>query len=133
MPSAEIAVRAKRKLTNRLIAAHDAGRLRPHMTDDMLLIVGDGALIQGAEAVVAAFANQFADKDFIAYVRTCETVEIAANGHRAAETGRWVGRWKGGVEVSGVYAAAWRESHGQWRLERELYITLKHQPETPPA
>ena len=98
------------------------------MTDDMLLIVGDGAVIQGAAAVVAAFANQFADRDFIAYVRASETVEIADDGHRAAETGRWVGRWKGGVEVSGVYTAAWRESHGQWRLERELYITLQHQP-----
>lgn len=126
MPSADVAIRAKRKLTNRLIAAHDAPRLRPHMTDDMLLVVGDGAPIQGADAVVAAFANQFADKDFIAYVRTSESVEIADDGHRAAETGRWVGRWRGGVEVSGVYAAAWRRSHSQWLLERELYITLKH-------
>ena len=123
MPSADIAIRAKRKLTNRLIAAHDAGRLRPHMTDDMLLI-------KGADAVVAAFANQFADKDFIAYVRTSETIEVADDGQRAAETGRWVGSWKGGVEVSGVYTAAWRMSLGQWLLERELYITLKHQPQT---
>ena len=130
MPSADIAIRAKRKLTNRLIAAHDAGRLRPHMTDDMLLIVGDGALIKGADAVVAAFANQFADKDFIAYVRTSETIEVADDGQRAAETGRWVGSWKGGVEVSGVYTAAWRMSLGQWLLERELYITLKHQPQS---
>ena len=124
MPAPDTAIRAKRKLTNRLIAAHDAARLRPHFTDDILLIVGDGGLITGAEAVVAAFAGQFADPDFIAYVRTTETVEIAADGARAAETGRWVGRWKGGVDVSGVYMAAWRESLGQWRLERELYVTL---------
>ena len=125
MPVPETAIRAKRKLTNRLIAAHDASRLRPHMTDDMVLIVGDGALICGADAVVAAFANQFADAAFTAYVRTTETVELAADGHRAAETGRWVGRWKGGIEVTGVYMAAWRERHGQWLLERELYITLQ--------
>jgi ketosteroid isomerase-like protein len=124
MPAPDAAIRAKRKLTNRLIAAHDAQRLRPHLTDDMLLIVGDGGLITGAEAVVAAFAAQFADPDFVTYVRTTETVELAADGARAAETGRWVGRWKGGVEVSGVYMAAWRESLGQWRLERELYVTL---------
>jgi ketosteroid isomerase-like protein len=125
MPAPKDAIRAKRKLTNRLIAAHDAARLRPHLTDDMLLIVGDGALIQGAEAVISAFAGQFADRSFIAYVRTTETVEIAEDGARAAETGRWVGSWKGGVEVSGVYMAAWRESRGQWLLERELYTTLK--------
>jgi ketosteroid isomerase-like protein len=124
MPNPEIAVRAKRKLTNRLIAAHEAARLRPHLTDDVMLIVGDGGLIQGADAVAAAFAAQFADPGFIAYVRTTETVEIAGDGARAAETGRWVGTWKGGVEMSGVYMAAWRMSRGQWLLERELYITL---------
>jgi len=95
MPAPENAVHAKRKLTNRLIAAHDAPRLRPHLADDMLLIVGDGDLIQGADAVVAAFARQFADPAFVAYVRTPETVEIAEDGQRAAETGRWVGTWKG--------------------------------------
>ena len=125
MPSPDVAIRAKRKLTNRLIATHDAERLRPHLTEDMLLIVGDGGLISGADAVVAAFAGQFADAGFIAYVRTTETVEVAEGGARAAETGRWVGSWKGGVQMSGVYMAAWRESRGQWLLERELYVTLR--------
>jgi hypothetical protein len=50
---------------------------------------------------------------------------VAADGRRAAEIGRWVGSWKGGVEISGAYMAAWRESRGQWLLERELYITLQ--------
>ena len=126
MPAPDIAIRAKRKLTNRLIAAHDAPRLRPHLTDDVLVIAGDGELIRGEEAVVAAFAGQFADPVFIAYVRTTDTVELADDGRRAAETGRWVGSWKGGVEMSGVYLAAWRENRGQWLLARELYITLQH-------
>ena len=126
MPTPDTAIRAKRKLTNRLIAAHDAARLRPHLTDDMLLIVGDGDLIRGADAVTAAFASHFADPAFVAYVRTTESVELADDGRRAAETGRWVGSWEGGVEMSGVYMAVWRESRGQWLLERELYVTLKH-------
>ena len=125
MPTPDAAIRAKRKLTNRLIAAHDALRLRPHLTDDMLLIAGDGEPIQGADAVVNAFARQFADPAFIAYVRTADTVELAGDGRRAAETGRWVGQWKGGVEMAGTYMAAWRESRGQWLLERELYVTLQ--------
>lgn len=125
MPAPDAAIRAKRKLTNRLIAAHDSARLRPHLSDDMLLIVGNGDLIQGADAVVAAFSSQFSDPAFITYQRKTETVELADDGHRASETGRWVGSWKGGVEVSGVYLAAWRETRGQWLLERELYITLR--------
>ena len=126
MPAPDIAIRAKRKLTNRLIAAHDAARLRPHLTDDMLLIVGDGDLIRGADAVVAAFASQFADPAFVAYVRTTETVELADDGRRAAETGHWLGSWNGRPEMGGVYMAAWRERRGQWLLERELYVTLQH-------
>src|SRR5215469_14509150 len=114
MSNPDVAIRAKRKLTNRLIAAHDAARLRPHLADDMLLIVGDGDLIRGADRVVAAFASQFADPAFVAYVRTTDSVELADDGHRAAETGRWVGSWKNGAEVSGVYMAAWREVRGQW-------------------
>jgi ketosteroid isomerase-like protein len=126
MPAPEVAVRAKRKLTNRLIAAHDAARLRPHLADDVVLIAGDGALIVGADAVVAAFAGQFADPAFVAYVRTTETVELTDDGRRAAESGRWVGRWKGGAEMAGAYMAAWRVNQGQWLLERELYVTLQH-------
>jgi ketosteroid isomerase-like protein len=126
MPAPDGAIRAKRKLTNRLIAAHESARLRSHFTEDLVVIVGDGGLIQGADAVVAAFASQFADPAFVTYERTADTVEFADNGGRAAETGRWVGRWRGGVELSGVYMAAWRESRGQWRLERELYVTLAH-------
>ncbi|MFC5344659.1 DUF4440 domain-containing protein [Brevundimonas staleyi] len=124
MPALDIAIRAKRKLTNRLIAAHDAARLRPHLTEDVVVIVGDGGVIQGADAVVGAFAAQFGDPAFIAYVRTTDLVEMAANHERAAETGRWVGTWKGGVEMSGSYMAAWRADKGQWLLERELYVTL---------
>jgi ketosteroid isomerase-like protein len=125
MLSPDDAIREKRKLTNRLIAAHQAERLRPHMTEDAVLIVGDGGLVRGADAVVAAFAGQFVDPTFLSYVRTTESVEIAASGRRAAETGRWVGTWKGGVEVGGLYMAAWRESVGQWLLEREMYVTLR--------
>lgn len=36
-----------------------------------------------------------------------------------------VGSWKGGIERSGVYMAAWGENRGQWLLERELYVTLR--------
>jgi ketosteroid isomerase-like protein len=125
MNGSETSIRAKRKLTNRLIAAHDAARLRPHLTEDVLVIAGDGSLIQGADNVVAAFAAQFADGAFIAYLRTTETVDVAIDGRRAAETGRWIGRWQDRAEMGGVYLAAWRESRGQWLLERELYITLQ--------
>ena len=42
-------------------------------------------------------ATQFADATFVTYVRTTDAVELADGGRRAAETGRWVGRWRGGI------------------------------------
>ena len=123
----EDAIRARRKLTNKLIAAKDAARLRPFFAPDMNLIVGDGGLICGADAVVAAFAGQFADKGFVNYVRTSGEVTLDAAGERAAERGAWTALWRqdgADVTMAGTYLACWRKVVGQWVIESELYITL---------
>ena len=123
MTAPEDAVRARRKLTNRLIAAHEAGRLRPFFSPDVKLIVGDGALILGVDDVIAAFAAQFAEPGFGAYVRESEQVDLDAAGTRAAEHGRWTGTWADRT-MGGTYLAVWRKVTGQWVIESELYVTL---------
>ncbi len=123
MTAPDDAVRARRKLTNKLIAAHEAARLRPFFSPDVKLIVGDGALILGVDDVIAAFAAQFAEPDFVTYVRETESVELDAEAARAAERGRWTGRWTD-REMGGTYLAVWRKVTGQWVIESELYVTL---------
>ncbi len=123
MTAPEDAIRARRRLTNKIIAAHEAARLKPFFTPDVKLIVGDGGLILGADEVVKAFGAQFADPDFVTYVRTPHTVEVDAAGERAAEHGRWTADWKG-AQMAGTYIAVWRKSLGQWVIESELYVTL---------
>ena len=120
----EDAIRARRRLTNKLIAAHDAARLRPFFAPDVRLIVGDGGLILGADAVIDAFAGQFADPAFQTYVREAERVELDTAGARAAEHGRWTAFWAGG-QMAGAYLAVWRKVTGQWVIESELYVTLE--------
>jgi len=120
----EDAIRARRRLTNKLIAAHDAPRLRPFFAPDVKLIAGDGALILGADAVIEAFAAQFQDPDFVAYVRTPESVDLDQDGARAAEHGRWVAQSKTSSGPRGTYLACWRKVTGQWFIESELFITL---------
>jgi hypothetical protein len=115
----EDAIRARRRLTNKLIAAREAARLRPFFSTDARLIAGDGGLILGVEAILEAFAAQFREPGFVAYVRTPDSVEIDQAGVRAAETGRWTG-----AGVAGVYMAAWRKVTGQWLIESELFVTL---------
>ena len=121
MTAPDDAIRARRRLTNKLIAAREAARLRPFFVADARLITGDGGLILGAEAIVEAFAAQFREPGFVAYVRTPDTVELDAAGDRAAVTGRWTG-----AGMSGAYMAAWRKVTGQWAIESELYVTLAH-------
>lgn len=124
MPSPEDAIRARRKLTNRLIAGHEAARLRPFFVADARVIVGDGALILGADEVIAAFASQFAEVGFVTYVRETGAVQLDADGGRAAESGEWTGRWKD-REMGGTYLAVWRRVTGQWVIESEMYVTLR--------
>ncbi len=119
MTAPEDAIRARRRLTNKLIAAREAARLKPFFLPDAKLITGDGGLILGAEAIVEAFAAQFREPGFVAYVRTPDAVELDGAGHRAAETGRWTGNG-----MSGAYMAAWRRVTGQWVIESELFVTL---------
>ncbi|MDR3508105.1 MAG: nuclear transport factor 2 family protein [Caulobacteraceae bacterium] len=127
MITAEDAIRARRRLTNKFIAAHEAARLRPFMTPDIKVIAGDGSLLVGVEQVLGAFHDQFQDPAFLTYERKTASVSIDADGARAAERGQWVGRWKPTAPTSllnGDYLAAWRKVHGQWVIDSELYITL---------
>lgn len=127
MTSPEDSIRARRRLTNKLIAAHDSTRLRPFLDPQVNLIAGDGALLMGAPAVLSAFEAQFRDPDFITYVRETDRVQVDAAGARAAEAGTWIARWRSGpgeTKMSGTYLACWRKAVGQWVIESELYVTL---------
>lgn len=123
----ETTIRAQRRRTNKLIADHEAERLRTFFDPEIRLIAGDGTLIQGADAVIAAFDAQFGDPTFVTYLRTTESVTIDGNGKRAAEPGTWVATWRGprgDMHVSGRYLAVWKKTGHQWVIESELFITL---------
>ena len=124
MTTPEDAVAARRKLTNRLIAGKDARRLAPFLAPDVKVIAGDGSLILGAADVLAAFAGQFADPDFVAYVRTTAGGGRDGEGTRAAQQGPGVGTWRAAGEQSGTYLAVWKKVTGQWLIESELFVTL---------
>ena len=77
----------------------------------------------GAPAIIAAFEAQFADPSFVTYLRTTQSVTLAADGNRAAEAGTWLATWKDG-EASGPYLAAWKKVVGQWVIESETFVTV---------
>ena len=118
------AIRARRRLTNRFIAGREAARLGPVFLPAAVVIAGDGSVITGREAILAAFAGQFADPGFGGYVRTPDRIEADAAGGRAAEHGSWTAAWKDAPPQSGPYLAVWRKVTGQWMIESETFVTL---------
>ena len=134
-------ITARRRLSNKFIASHEAARLSPFFHAEAKVIVGDGSLILGRDAILAAFAGQFSDPDFVHFLRTPDTITPDSAGQRAAEHGTWDGLWLSGgrttllknkkaaeedsaTRMSGTYLATWVKQTGQWVIENELYITL---------
>ena len=121
-PTAQI--RALREQSNQAIAAHDADRTVSFMAPDMVVGVAGGPTLMGREASRVAFAEQFADRAFMTYVRSIDQVTVV-DPMRATERGRWVGRWRltsGMHEQGGSYTAEWRFSEMGWLIHSETFV-----------
>ena len=54
----------------------------------------------------------------------------------ASERGEWTGRWTepdGVVQVRGTYLAQWRQVHGTWLIQAEVFVPTLARPLTPPV
>jgi uncharacterized protein (TIGR02246 family) len=122
-------IRAQRARSNAAIASHDAAALAPLYAPDATVVRGSSGLaLNGVAAITASLATAFADPTFVTYERTPESVTLSQGGERAAETGRWVGRWTkpdGEMRLSGIYLAMWVRLDGAWRLKSEAFVSLK--------
>lgn len=121
-------IRAARAAYNAAIIAHDAPAIRATFVDDYKGIAGSGGeLIAGGDAMAAYFANAFKNPAFISFVRTPDTITIAAPADRAMERGHWLGRSRtatGEARLHGEYLAVWVPSPTGWRLRSETFVTL---------
>lgn len=121
-----VAIRAARQRSNDALAGHVADAAVAPLLADARILGSNGSLIEGAAAMQAAFARSFADADFVAYVRTPQTIEVGVNDI-ASEAGRWRAVWRhAGAEkvISGTYLATWKKVDGSWRIAAEQFIPL---------
>ena len=119
-------IRESRAASNAAIAARDVPGVLASMSDDIRIIASGGDLLEGKEAVAAAFEGQFTNVGAV-YVRTPLSVEVHESGDRAAESGRWVGTWEalsGPFRTGGSYLADWEREDGAWRIRSELFVAL---------
>ena len=125
--SDENAIRQQRKRTNKLIADHEAERLRPFFDPKVTVIAGDGSVVSGIDQLIRRFESFFADPTFIAFERKTETVILDRKAARASERGDWVASWhgpSGTMTGGGQYQAVWKKAQNQWVLESEHFIAL---------
>jgi ketosteroid isomerase-like protein len=118
------AIRAQRERSNQAIDARDADLVVSFMLDDVTVAVAGGPVLAGRAASRAAFAEQFADRLFLGYVRTADHVVLHEPPVRATERGRWSGRWRrrgGDHELRGTYVAEWRHTDLGWLIASEAF------------
>ncbi len=116
-----------RARSNAAILARDLDTVLATVDDRTVLIAGNGGVESGREASRSGWAQEFADPDFVTYVRTTAAIVANPNGQRAAESGTWIGTFRpseGETRVSGNYFVHWVLTDGVWRVRSETYVTL---------
>lgn len=124
------AIKALRLGYNAAMAARDMAPMMSLFDPDYHMIRGaSGVAVAGAESIGAALKDDAAkDPGFVGYERITTQVQIGTGGQRAAEQGRWVGRWTepdGKMELTGVYLAMWVKTSGRWTVKSEAFVALK--------
>ena len=79
----------------------------------------------GRDAARSRFAQLFASRPDLIYVRTPDSVVVNSQWGQAAEYGSWTGRWTqadGVTQLAGRYFAKWRKERGRWMLLAETYV-----------
>ena len=121
----EMAIRTARAENNRAIAAHDTTAVASIWLPEFWLVSSTNAQSAGRDAARARFAQIFASRPDVVFVRTPQQVHVNASWAQAAESGTWTGRWTqsdGVTLVGGRYFAKWRKLNDRWMLLAEVYV-----------
>ncbi|MBR9825786.1 MAG: nuclear transport factor 2 family protein [Alphaproteobacteria bacterium] len=114
---------------NEGIDAQDFDAIAAVLGEEAILVPGDDAQpIIGRKAQLEAWQSIFSQCQEVGYVRSPARIEIAEEGHLAAESGRWKGGWlSDGMTIgyTGRYFAKWRFDEDGWKIAAEVFVTVK--------
>ena len=114
-------------MSNQSIAAGDLSAIASTLSDDFVVIIGDGTLLS-RDQYLEAFAHGFRQSAPLCYERIIDSVELSSSAPLAAEHGHWIGSvsTEGHRQVlfTGTYMAMWRQSGSRWKLRSELFVSL---------
>jgi len=125
--SVEHTILETRKLSNIAIKEHQIEKIVKHLTEDIVIMSGNGTLIHGKDSLTTYLNNIFINNEDLYFVRDPKNIEINKNAGLAWETGNWKAirsktvNWN---EIGGNYSAMWREIDGIWKIRSQLFVTL---------
>lgn len=120
----EAEIRHVRAASNEAIAKSDLAGFASSLTDDFVMVRGNGVFASRTE-YVKAFEEDFHTPGSVRYERIIDSVELSKAGPLAAEHGHWVGRLPNGhAAYGGTYLAMWRHTDGGWKIRSELFVWL---------
>src|SRR3954471_14643724 len=91
--SDDTAIRAARDRSNRAIAAHDLDGVASVWLPEFHSVASTNAQAVGRDAARANFAQYFATRPDVVYLRQPATVTVNAAWGQAGESGDWTGSW----------------------------------------
>ena len=119
---------ALRDQNNAAIAARDVDGITRLATDDYVMILGGGRVLNGLAEYRDYVAKAFDHANAMRFERTPDRIDVGTDDGAlaAAESGRWVGTMPAGqgARLTGRYLVHWTKSSGDWRIASETYVMV---------
>lgn len=116
-------IKSLRIASNASIAKHDVDGISKYWLDDFVQIRGNASHLTGKDTIVASWKEMFRTNPDVLYIRNPREIIIGDNDLMAWETGKWIGI--NSYSKGGNYSAMWRKIDGIWKLQAELFVSLK--------
>jgi ketosteroid isomerase-like protein len=116
-------IKSSRASSNAAIARHDIEGMAKYWLTDFVQTIGRGTTSVGKDSILASWKHLFATNATVLYIRSPVTIIVGDNGVMAWETGTWTA--KNSYSKGGNYSAMWRKTVGEWKLQAELFVSLK--------
>jgi ketosteroid isomerase-like protein len=116
-------IKSSRLASNTAIARHDIDGMSKYWLPDFVQTIGKGTSLTGKDTIISAWKKLFSTNSKVLYVHSPIDITIGNNGIMAWETGTWTA--KNSYSNGGNYSAMWRKIDGEWKLQAELFVSLK--------
>jgi len=116
-------IRSSRIASNQALAHHDINGMAKYWLPDFVQTIGRGTSLTGRDTIIAVWKQLFKTNPAVLYIRKPATITVGDNSIMAWETGTWDA--KNSYSKGGNYSAMWRKINGEWKLQAELFVSLR--------